>query len=476
MGEATESISEATRQPRTVALLVAGAMFMEQLDGTVIATALPQIATSFAVAPVDLNVGMSAYLMTLAVFIPASGWIADKFGARSVFASAIATFTIASILCGLSETLWQFIGSRVLQGVGGALMVPTGRLIVLRNTEKHHLMRAIAYLTWPALSAPILGPPLGGLITTYASWRWIFLLNVPLGLIAIGFALALIPNVRGGGRGPFDWSGFAMTGLAGLGVVYSLETIGHGGMDGAVSGLILAASLALGLLTIRHMLRAAHPLLDLSAFRVPTFMIAVRGGTAFRAAIAALPFLLPLLFQLAFGLDPFASGLLLLAVFAGNLGMKPATSTVLNRVGFKTTLLLNGCIAIATILGCSLLTPETPKAVIIPLLFVSGLARSMQFTTLNTLAFADIPQPRMSGANTLFSMLNQMASGLGIAIGAIALRLGASLHPGADAVTTHDFRIAFWVVAVLAMAAFLDFHRLAPDAADALRKRTAKTA
>jgi EmrB/QacA subfamily drug resistance transporter len=475
MGEAIRSASDATRQPWMIALLVAGAMFMEQLDGTVIATALPQIATSFSVAPVDLNVGMSAYLMTLAVFIPASGWIADKFGARSVFTSAIAAFTLASILCGLSETLWQFIGSRVLQGIGGALMVPTGRLIVLRNTEKQHLMRAIAYLTWPALSAPILGPPLGGLITTIASWRWIFLLNVPLGLIAIAFALALIPNVRGGGRGPFDWPGFAMTGLSGLGVVYSLETIGHGGMGGLASGLLLAGSLGLGLLTVRHMLGTAHPLLDLSAFRVPTFMIAVRGGTAFRAAIAALPFLLPLLFQLAFGLDPFASGLLLLALFAGNLGMKPGTSTVLNRFGFKKTLLVNGAIAVATIFGCSLLTPDTPKAIILPLLFVSGLARSMQFTTLNTLAFADVPQPRMSGANTLFSMLNQMASGLGIAIGAIALRLAGLLHPPAGAATTRDFQIAFCVVAVLAMAAFVDFSRLAPDAADALRKRKPST-
>jgi EmrB/QacA subfamily drug resistance transporter len=467
------ALSEAPRQPWMVALLVAGAMFMEQLDGTVIATALPQMATSFGVAPVDLNVGMSAYLLTLAVFIPASGWIADKFGGRSVFTSAIAIFTVASILCGLSDTLWQFIGSRVLQGIGGAMMVPTGRLIVLRNTEKQHLMRAIAYLTWPALSAPILGPPLGGLITTYASWRWIFLLNIPLGLIAIGFALALIPNVRGGGRGPFDWPGFAMTGLAGLGLIYGLETIGHGHMSGAVSGLLLAASLAMALLAVRHMLQAAHPLLDLSAFRVPTFMIALRGGIAFRAAIAALPFLLPLLFQIAFGLDAFASGLLLLAVFAGNLGMKPATSTVLNRIGFKTTLLVNGGIAIATIFGCSLLTPETPKALIVPLLFVSGLARSMQFTTLNTLAFADVPQPRMSGANTLFSMLNQMASGLGIAIGAIALRLAGLMHPAVDAVTTRDFQIAFSVVAVLAMAALVDFLRLAPDAADALRKRAA---
>jgi EmrB/QacA subfamily drug resistance transporter len=468
-------MNDTQQQPRMIALLVAGSMFMEQLDGTVIATALPQIATSFGVAPVDLNVGMSAYLLTLAVFIPASGWVADKFGGRSVFTTAIATFTVASILCGLSESLWLFVGARVLQGVGGAMMVPTGRLIVLRNTEKQHLMRAIAYLTWPALSAPILGPPLGGLISTYASWRWIFLLNVPLGLVAIALALALIPNHRGGERGRFDWPGFAMTGLAGFGLVYGLETIGRGHTSGWTSMLLLAASLAVGLLAIRHMLRTTHPLLDLLAFRVPTFMIAVRGGIAFRAAISALPFLLPLLFQLAFGLDPLASGLLLLALFAGNLGMKPATSTVLNRFGFKTTVLVNGCIAIATIFGCSLLTPETSWGVIVPLLFVSGLARSMQYTALNTLAFADVPQPHMSGANTLFSMMNQMGSALGIAVGAVALRLGGLLHPAAEVATERDFQIAFTVVAVLAMSAYLDFHRLSPDAADALRKRAASS-
>jgi MFS family permease len=236
---------------------------------------------------------------------------------------------------------------------------------------------------------------------------------------------------------------------------------------------MLALSLGIGVLTIRHMLRAKHPLIDLHPFQVPTFMIAVRGGILFRAAIAALPFLLPLLFQLVFGLDPLDSGLLLLALFAGNLGMKPATSSVLNRLGFKTTLLANGCIAIATIFGCSLLTPDTPKLVIVPLLFVSGLARSMQYTTLNTLAFADVPQPRMSGANTLFSMMNQMGSGLGIAVGAVSLRLAGLLHPTVDAATGRDFQIAFSVVGVLAMAAYLDFYRLAPDAADGLRKRAA---
>jgi EmrB/QacA subfamily drug resistance transporter len=457
--------------PRIIALLVAGALFMEQLDGTVIATALPQMAKSFAVAPVDLNVGLSAYLLTLAVFIPASGWIADRFGAKTVFASAIATFTLSSLLCGSSNALWEFIASRVLQGVGGAMMVPVGRLIVLRNTEKQQLMAAIAYLTWPGLAAPLLGPPLGGLITTYASWRWIFLLNLPLGLIGIALALAFIPNVRGEGRGPFDWPGFVLTGLAGFGVIYSLETIGRGGARWPLAIVLFVASLAIGAGAVWHALRTTHPLLDLAPFRVATFRIAVRGGTVFRSAITALPFLLPLMFQVAFGLDPFASGLLLLAVFAGNLGMKPATSLVLNRFGFRTTLVVNTCVAIATIFGCALLSPQTPLPVIIAVLFVSGLARSMQFTTLSTLAFADLQKTRMSSANTLFSMLQQIATGLGIALGAIALRLAGIAHGGADAVTTRDFHIAFAAIGVVALTALFDFWRLAPDAAAALRRR-----
>src|SRR5499433_1196636 len=202
------------RQSVTIALLVAGAFFMEQLDGTVIATALPQMAQSFGVAPVDLNVGISAYLLTVAVFIPASGWLTDRFGAQTVFASAIVTFTLSSVLCAASGTLWGFTAARVLQGIGGAMMVPVGRLIVLRNTEKQHFVRMIAYLTWPALTAPVVGPPLGGLITTYSSWQWIFLLNVPLAAAGLGLALILIPNSRGGAKRRFDWSGFALTGLA----------------------------------------------------------------------------------------------------------------------------------------------------------------------------------------------------------------------------------------------------------------------
>src|SRR5262249_27348299 len=266
-------MDKSLRQSVVIALLVAGALFMEQLDGTVIATALPQMAQSFGVAAVDLNIGMSAYLLTVAVFIPASGWVTDRFGARTVFACAIVTFTLSSVLCAASGTLLQFTAARVLQGIGGAMMVPVGRLIVLRNTEKEHFVRMIAYLTWPALTAPIVGPPLGGLITTYSAWQWIFLLNVPLGLIGLALALILIPNTRGERKGAFDWSGFALTGLASFSLMYSLESIGRNRIDWLITGPLLGVSVGAGIYAVRHALRVPHPLLDLSPFRVQSFAV-----------------------------------------------------------------------------------------------------------------------------------------------------------------------------------------------------------
>ncbi len=469
-------MDKSVRQSSVIALLVAGAMFMEQLDGTVIATALPRMAMSFGTAAVDLNIGMSAYLLTVAVFIPASGWITDRFGARVVFACAIATFTIASVLCAASDSLWEFTAARVLQGIGGAMMVPVGRLIVLRNTEKEHLIRAIAFLTWPALTAPVVGPPLGGLITTYSSWHWIFLINVPLGLIGLALALVLIPNAREPRRGAFDWSGFLLTGLASFALMYSLETIGRSRTDWRITGPLLAVSLCCGVYAVRHALRVAHPLLDLAPFRVPSFAVTVSGGLLFRAAISAAPFLLPLMFQLGFGLDPLTSGLLLLAVFAGNLGMKPATSPVLGRFGFRRTLIWNGVLAIATIMACGLLTPLTPWAIVVAILFLSGLTRSMEFTTINALSFSDLSKSAMSGANTLFSMLQQMGNALGIAGGAIMLRVAGLAHPDQGTVTVADFHIAFWAIGFVGLIGVWHFRRLAPDAGEALQaKPAAKT-
>jgi EmrB/QacA subfamily drug resistance transporter len=460
------------RHSVAIALLVAGAFFMEQLDGTVIATALPQMAQSFGVAPVDLNIGMSAYLLTVAVFIPASGWLTDRFGARSVFASAIVTFTVASVLCAASPTLWTFTAARVLQGIGGAMMAPVGRLIVLRNTEKQHFVRMIAYLTWPALAAPVIGPPLGGLITQVSSWPWIFLLNVPLGIAGLALAVVLIPNAKGERNGSFDWTGFALTGLASFSLMYSLEAIGRSTVNWLVTAPLIAAGAVAGIAAVRHALRAAHPLLDLGAFKVPSYAITVGGGMLFRLAISAVPFLLPLMFQLAFGLSPLDAGLLVLAVFAGNLGMKPATNIVLGRFGFRNTLIWNGWLGIATVIACGFITASTPVAVTVAVLFLSGLTRSMEFTTINALSFCDLDPARMSGANTLFSMLQQMGNAMGVAGAAILLRAAANvMHPDDAAVTVTDFHVAFWGIGLAGAVGVWHFRTLAPDVGAALKAR-----
>ena len=451
--------------PLRIALLVAAAFFMENLDGTVIATALPQMARSFAMSPVDLNLGMTAYMLTLAVFIPASGWFADRFGARTVFGSAIVGFTAASVLCAASNGLWEFTAARILQGMAGAMMVPVGRLVVVRATEKRDLMRMIGVIVWPGLVAPVLGPPLGGFITTYASWRWIFLLNVPLGLVGIALAWAWIRNERGPARKPFDWTGFALGGGACVSFMYGIELLGR--QDAAwshVAGFV-GGAIILGTLAWRHARRHPHPLLDLQALQLPSFAVAIRGGSLFRIAISTAPFLLPLLFQLGFGLDAFHSGLLVLALFAGNLAMKSVSSPVLKRFGFRTTLMGNGLVVVVAAAACACFTPATPWPLIAIVLFVNGLARSMQFTSLTTLSLAEIPAPQMSGASTLSSMVQQMTMGMGIAFGALCLRFGAFVEGNGTGVpSVMDFRIAFALVAVVALAALFDVRRLALDA------------
>lgn len=455
------------------ALLVAGAFFMEFLDGTVIATALPDMASSFGVQAVDLNIGISAYLITLAVLIPASGWIADRFGARKVFTLALALFTLASVLCGLSTSVDQFVAMRILQGVGGALMVPVGRLTVLRTTPRHQLITAIATLTWPALVAPIIGPPLGGFITRYASWHWIFFINLPLGLLAIALALRIIPDLHEDTPRPFDLPGFLATTLAMVSLVCGMELLGGEQMRGAtVLALLVIGSLALGW-AIRHFRRAPWPMIRLDALAVQTFRVTMYGGSLFRASISAVPFLLPLLFQVGFGMDAFHSGLLVLAVFVGNLAIKPATTPLIRALGFKRLLLINGTLNVIALLACAFLTPQTPVWLIMLLLCLGGVFRSVQFTAVSTLAFADVPSSQMSYANTLFSTATQLAVGLGITLGAIGIRLGeqASRLLGLAAVPGIGFRLAFVFIALICLLGMADTLRLSRDAGSAVSRK-----
>ncbi|MBB1201365.1 MFS transporter [Enterobacteriaceae bacterium 89] len=455
------------------ALLAAGAFFMEFLDGTVIATALPDMAKSFGVEAVALNIGISAYLITLAVLIPASGWIADRFGARKVFALALAIFTLASVFCGLANSVNSFVAMRVLQGVGGALMVPVGRLAVLRTTPKHQLITAIATLTWPALVAPIIGPPLGGFITSFASWRWIFFINVPLGIIAILLALRIIPDLREEERRPFDLPGFLATAVAMVSLVYAMEAFGAEHNE----RWLPFALLALGALTfgfaLRHFRRAKWPMIRLDALKVPTFRVTMYGGSLFRASISAVPFLLPLLFQVGFGMDPFHSGLLVLAVFVGNLTIKPATTPLIRWLGFKKLLLINGALNVLALLACAFLTPHTPIWLTLLILYLGGVFRSIQFTGVSTLAFADVPSPQMSYANTLFSTATQLAVGLGITLGAIGIRLGEKVSPmlGLNEIPGIHFRMAFVFIALICLLGMFDTFQLTRNAGSSVSKK-----
>jgi EmrB/QacA subfamily drug resistance transporter len=459
------------RRSTLIALLVAVTFFMENLDATVIATALPDMARTFGVAAVDVNIGMSAYMLAVAVFIPISGWLADRLGSRLVFSSAIVLFSLSSLMCGLSDSLETFVVARVLQGISGAMMVPVGRLAVLRTTEKKDLVRAISFITWPGLVAPVLGPPVGGFIVTHASWPWIFYLNLPLGVLALIAALVLIPKQDDISSRTFDFRGFLLVGIASAALLYGVEMLGQSRAN-LLQGLSLSgAGLILGVFAWRHMRRHAQPLLVLGVMGVRTFSVCLCGGSIFRIAISTLPFLLPLMFQLAFGLSAFDAGLLVLAVFAGNLAMKPFTTMVMRRWGFRPVLMINGILGVLAIAACALLDERMSRALILFILFVGGLSRSMQFTAFNTLGFSDVPKEQMSDASTLFSMFFQLSMGLGVAVGALLLRLAMNVHDNTEQALTADFQLTFLWVAVIAGVALLDNLRLLPQAGEAVLQR-----
>jgi EmrB/QacA subfamily drug resistance transporter len=458
---------------RWLPYIVAATFFMEYLDSTIVATALPRMAQSFGVGVNELSLGMTAYMLALAVFIPISGWIADRYGSRSVYASAIVVFTVASLLCGLCNGTASFTAARVLQGIGGAMMVPVGRLIVVRNTEKSRLMAAISTITWPAIAAPVIGPPLGGFITTYASWRWIFLINLPLGIAVLAVVFLLVKNEHGEGGKPLDWAGFLLSGLALTAVMYGTELASQEDAPVGFALGLIAAGVVLGYLVWWQSRRISHPLIDYSTLKVPTYSVTVITGSVSRIGIGAVPYLMPLLFQIGFGLNAFQSGLLLLASAVGNFGMKALTTPILSRYGFRKVAIVNIALAGVFILACGWLTPSTPLALSLAVVFLYGVTRSMQFSTLATLAYADIPPRQMSTASTLWSAAQQMTIGMGIAFGALALRAGSWLHGGAVAggaqFSLADFRFAFICAGVLTFVSVLGYAGLAHDAGRGLR-------
>jgi EmrB/QacA subfamily drug resistance transporter len=457
---------------RVVPLIVATALFMENMDSTVIATSLPAIARALGTNPLALKLAVTSYLLSLAICIPASGWTADRFGGRNVFRVAIGVFVLGSIGCAASRSLDQFVLARIVQGMGGAMMTPVGRLIMVRSIDKKLLVNAMSLVTMPALIGPICGPPLGGFITTYASWHWIFLINVPIGLAGIALASRYIANVRVEHRDPFDFVGFILSGLAIAGLAFGLSVMGSDFLPAGVVAALLCIGALAAVAYVIHAKRTPAPILDLTLLKLPTFRASIFGGFLFRLGIGALPFLLPLLLQIGFDLTPFQSGLITFTTALGSMFMKAAVVSVLNRFGYRNLLLYNALISSVFLAACATFVPGMPYAVMIVILISGGFFRSLQFTSINTIAYAEIEPPKMSGATAMVAAAQQLSLSTGVAVGALIVELTLRLKHSAT-MGAADFPPAFLVVGVLSASAVFIFARLPADAGAELSGRNA---
>ncbi len=446
---------------------------MQNLETTILGTALPQIAKAFGQSPVNLHLILTSYLMSLAIFMPISGWMADRFGTRRVFQLAILIFTAASVACAFAGSLEWMIVARIVQGVGGAMMVPVARLALLRTVPKAELVSAMTWVAVPALLGPVVGPPLGGLIVTYASWPWVFWINVPIGMVGLVLAGWYIEDVREPDVPPFDGVGFVLCSIGIAGLVFGLDSFSDGLLPAwAVVGLLLGGLGGMALYLL-HARRKTHPLLDLSLLKIPTFRASVVGGAFFRFGIGAMPFLLPLMLQTCFGRSPLSSGLITFAAAGGALLMKFVARPILNTFGFRNVLTWNAILSAISILGCAFFDSATPALLMFGILLIGGFFRSLEFTAINTLGYADLSPRQMGRATSFVSMAQQMSLSIGVGIGATALTVSSGIR-GAEQLATVDFTMAFIVVAVLASASSLLFARLPKDAGDEVANRLLK--
>ena len=456
---------------RIVPLIVAVALFMENMDSTVIATSLPAIAADIGTNPLALKLAVTSYLLSLAVFIPLSGWTADRFGARTVFRAAIAVFMLGSIGCAVSGSLYQFVLARILEDMGGAMMTPVGRLVLVRSVDRRELINAMVWVTLPALIGPLIGPALGGFITTYISWHWIFLINIPIGLIGIVLATIFIEDVRAESPDPFDPLGAVLAGLGIGGLAFGGSLLGLNFLPtGVVVGLIVLGA-ASAYAYVLHARRTPAPVLDLSLLAIPTMRAAVVGGFIYRSGIGAMPFLLPLLLQLGFDLTAFQSGLITLSNVVGAMGMKTVIPIILRRFGFRRVLVVNALVSATLVAACATFTPGVSFAWIVGVLIIGGFFRSLEFTSLNTIAYAEVDNRRMSRATSLVAVAQQVSISVGVAIGALAVDLTLWAR-GHATITAADFQPAYLTIAVIAACGFFIFARLPADAGAELARRT----
>jgi len=447
---------------RLLPLIVATALFIENMDSTAISTSLPQIAVDLGTEPIALKLALTTYMLALAVFIPVSGWVADRFGARRIFVAAIAVFLLGSLGCAASNGLGQLVAGRFVQGMGGAMMVPVGRLVLLRTIDKAELVRALSWLTVPAMLGPMLGPVLGGAITTYAHWRFIFLINLPMGALGMWLAWRHVPELRQV-VGPLDSRGFLLS-AGGLALaMFGLSAVGRGLVPAPVIGGCMIVGVLLLALYVRHARHHPHPLLRLDLFRIPTYRAGVLGGSLFRVGIGATPFLLPLMLQLGFCFNPLHSGLVTFTSTAGAMLMKTLAPRILHATGFRPVLVWNGLVAALAMCLFGLFRADTPYWLMVGVLLASGCLRSLQFTSINAIAYADIDQASMSQASSLTAMAQQVALALGVTLGGYALSLSTALsgRPDGDPL---NFTFAFLGVGVISALSVLEMRRLAPDA------------
>jgi EmrB/QacA subfamily drug resistance transporter len=451
------------RTGRLLPMIIGAALFMQTLDSTVISNALPTMARALHEDPVTLNLAITAYLLSAAVFLPISAWVADRFGARNVFRAAIVGFALSSLLCGLSENLTELVGARMLQGLAGAMMLPVGRLVLLRSVPKSQLVRAMSYLTMPALLGPVLGPPIGGFIVTYFSWRWIFYINVPMGVLGVVLATLFIPDVRETVKEKLDVRGFILSGCGLAGLVYGFDNLGRNVLPFAVVAAMLVGGAICAALYVSHAKRTANAILDLSLFKIQTFTASTVGGMFSRLVIGASPFLLALLLQLGFGLSAFQAGLLTFVGAVGALLMKTTARPIIRRFGFKNVLIGNALIVALISGGYAFFQITTPHWILLATLLVGGFFRSLQFTALNAMGYADVPPPLMSRASSLASMFQQLAQSLGVGLAAILIHYTLAWRHS-PSLSAADITPAFAVVAALSLIALFFFTALPADA------------
>jgi len=418
---------------------------MEGLDSTMIAVALPAMGKSLGETPLRLSLVITAYLLSLAVFIPVSGWIADRFGARRVFCAAVLIFAGGSALCGMADNLPVLIAMRVVQGFGGAMMTPVGRLVLLRSFPRAALVSAMNWMTIPSMIGPMVGPVIGGVLTDYASWRWIFFLNIPIGVLGGALALWFFKDFRAPAPARFDLVGFAIIGVALFLLELALENVGHPVLPAALGIAFFPMAAAMLLAYWHHARHSAAPVLDLNLLQIKTFNVGTVVGGLCRIGLDATPFLLPLMFQVGFGLSATEAGLLIFSSTLSAMVVRSVSRTLLRLTGFRRTLVGGAFASAAVTAGFALLSPETPYWIIVLVVLISGCVRSIQYLALNTISYADVPSAMLSRSTSVGGVVQQLARGFGVAIGAALLALVA----GAEHVTTGDFRIVFVLIALI---------------------------